>query len=321
MTRMLHFLFDRDKRPQRGLLAVEWVIMGYLVLTLLLMAFLQTKLVNPESMLWGRFRIVVMTLAMWAVYRMLPCRLTLLLRIVLQLALLSWWYPDTYELNRLLPNLDPTFASLEQRLFGGQPALWFAQRVPYAWFSELMHLGYAAYYPMIVSVIIFYFFRRYDAFLRTSFVILAAFFVYYVIFVLVPVTGPQYYYLAAGTEQIAAGVFPSVGDYFCHHQQALPIPGWDGGVFYHLVESAHAAGERPTAAFPSSHVGITTILMLLALESRCRRLVFALLPLFVLMCFATVYIQAHYAVDVLGGWVSGALFYFILRTLYLRITP
>ena len=30
-----------------------------------------------------------------------------------------------------------------------------------------------------------------------------------------------------------------------------------------LVEQAQAGGERPTAAFPSSHVGAATVLMLL----------------------------------------------------------
>ena len=89
------------------------------------------------------------------------------------------------------------------------------------------------------------------------------------------------------------------------------MPGWKDGFCYHLVESAHQAGERPTAAFPSSHVGITTILMILAGRTRSRWLFFCLLPLFLLMCFATVYIQAHYAIDVFAGLVSGILFFLL----------
>ena len=318
MKRWWKFLFEPTKKPKKGLLAAEWVIMGYLLFTLLLMAFMTTKVVNPESMLWGRLRIVVMTVALWAVYRLVPCRLMLLARVVLQMALLSWWYPDTYELNRLLPNLDPTFARLEQTLFGCQPALLFARQATSAVVSELLYLGYASYYPLIAVVALYYFFRRYAEFGMASFVILASFFVYYVIFVLVPVTGPQYYYLAAGTDQIAAGVFPDVGDYFLHHQESLPLPGWSDGLFYHAVEAAHNTGERPTAAFPSSHVGVTTILLLLAIHSRSRKLTGFLLPFYVLMCLATVYIRAHYAVDVLGGWVSAVVFYFALRSLYVR---
>ena len=141
------------------------------------------------------------------------------------------------------------------------------------------------------------------------------------IFIFLPVTGPQFYYLAAGLENIAQGIFPNVHDYFATHQEALHMPGYSDGFFYHMVENAHAAGERPTAAFPSSHVGITTILMLLAWRSGNRYLFFGMLPLFILMCFATVYIQAHYAIDVLAGWVSGIAFYVVLHFLYGKIWP
>ena len=89
-------------------------------------------------------------------------------------------------------------------------------------------------------------------------------------------------------------------------------PGWSDGFFYSLVESMHDAGERPTAAFPSSHVGITTILMFLAWRTRCKPLFWGMIPFYVLMCFATVYIQAHYVIDVIAGWISAIVFYVVL---------
>ena len=286
-------------------------MMGYLLLTTLLILFAQTKMQEAESMLWGRFRIVIMTVALWAVYRMIPCRFTHFCRIGAQLLLLPWWYPDTYLLNRIFPNLDHVFAGFEQQLLGCQPALFFAQTCSHPVFSELMHLGYASYFPMIAIVTLFYFFCRYKEFDRTEFIILTAFFVYYVIFVFLPVTGPQYYYGAVGLDQIAHGFFPNVGDYFMHNTERLTSPGWTDGVFYQLVESAHDAGERPTAAFPSSHVGITTVLMLLSLRARSSRLTLTLLPFFILMCFSTVYIQAHYVIDAVAGLLSGIAFYFL----------
>lgn len=293
--------------------------MGYMVLTLLFMLFTWTKLPNPEPMLWGRFHFVAMTVALWGVYRIVPCRFTLLCRVVLQLALLSWWYPDTFDLNRILPNLDPTFASLEHSLFGCQPALLFSQQWTHPVFSELMYLGYSSYFLLIVIVTFYYFFQRYQEFSRTSFVILSSFFVYYVIFVLLPVTGPQYYYLAVGVDNIAQGVFPPVGDFFLTHDEMMEMPGWKDGFFYQFMMHAHAAGERPTAAFPSSHVGVTFILLLLAWRSRSRRLVCIVLPFFLLMCLATVYIRAHYAIDVVAGLLSGFLFYIILQGVYPRV--
>ena len=308
----LKYLFEIEKKPRKGLLTVEWVILGYLALTLLLMLFTYTKVHNPESMLWGRIRIVVMTIAMWAVYRMIPCRFTHLCRIVAQMALLSWWYPDTYEFNRMFPNLDHIFASYEQQLFNCQPALLFSKNFTNPILSELMHLGYASYYPLIALVALFYFFYRYKEFNRTAFIILTAFFIYYVIFIALPVTGPQYYYLAAGMDNIANGVFPNMHDFFATHSESLPIPGYRDGFFYQCVVAAHDAGERPTAAFPSSHVGICTILVFLAWRAKNKKLLYGILPFFILMCFATVYIQAHYAVDVIGGWVSAAIIYVVL---------
>lgn len=308
--------FKIEAKPKRGLFAVEWIMLAYLAFTLLMVLFTYTKAANPEAMIWGRIRVAVITLAMWGVYRMLPCRLMRFARIVVQMALLSWWYPDTYELNRMLPNLDHVFASAEQSLFGCQPALLFCQKMPWHAVSELMDMGYASYYPMIVLAAVYYFVWRYAEFQKAAFVILASFFAYYVIFVLVPVTGPTFYYRAVGLDNIEAGIFPSVGDWFNSHTECLPSPGYTDGLFYHLVEDAKAAGERPTAAFPSSHVGISTVIMLLVWHTRNRRLFFCMVPFYLFLCMATVYIQAHYAIDALAGLATGALFYFVFMNVY-----
>ncbi len=312
-------LFKIDKKPHKGLLAAEWVIIAYMLFTLLMMAIMWTKLQNPESMLWGRFRYVVVTLAMWAVYRMIPCRLTLFARIGAQMGFLGWWYPDTYELNRLLPNLDHIFAQWEQTIFGCQPSLLFSQIVPYGWFSELMCLGYVSYFPLIATVTIYYFFKRFNEFKMATFVILATFFSYYFIYVLLPVTGPQFYYLAVGTEKISAGIFPNIGDWFMTHSERMAAPGWSDGFFHEMLRIAHDAGERPTAAFPSSHVGVTTLLMMLALRTKSKRLLYSMLPFYILMCFSTVYIYAHYAIDVLAGLLTGVAFYYLFVSIYRRL--
>lgn len=309
-------LFQIERNPKKGLLAAEWVMMGYLLVTLLIMFFTYTKLHNPESMLFGRIRIVAITFALWLVYRMIPCRLTRFCRVAVQLALLSWWYPDTYEFNRMFPNLDHLFATWEQQLFGCQPALLFASAFSHPVFSELMDMGYAVYYPMIAVVIVYYFFWRYEEFGRTTFVILASFFTYYIIYIALPVAGPQYYYNAVGIDEIARGVFPNVHDWFATHQEALPSPGYSDGFFYQMVADAHNAGERPTAAFPSSHVGVSTILLLLLWRSGSRRLLLWLAPFYVLLCLSTVYIYAHYAIDVFGGWISAVMFFFAFYWLY-----
>ena len=70
------------------------------------------------------------------------------------------------------------------------------------------------------------------------------------------------------------------------------------------------------AAFPSSHVGVTTVVMLLALRTRSKGLIFTILPFYILMCFSTVYIYAHYAIDAIAGLLTGILLYFALKALW-----
>jgi membrane-associated phospholipid phosphatase len=309
-------LFTLEKKPVKGFMLFEWAMLAYAIFTLLIMALTYTRLHNPMSMLWLRFQSIMMLVALWAVYRMLPCRLTMLFRVLGQLALLGTWYPETFEFNRVLPNLDHVFATWEQQLFGFQPALLFSQKISNPVFSELLTLGYVSYYPLMVVVSVYYFLYRYNQFLRSSFIILASFFLFYVIFIFLPVAGPQYYYLAAGLDNIANGVFPNIGNYFETHTEALPAPGFQDGPFYKLLVMAHNAGERPTAAFPSSHVGVTTVLLWLAWATGHRRFFWWLVPFGVLMFFATFYIQAHYAIDAIAGLFVGTIMYFLLRFAY-----
>lgn len=301
--------FELEKKPKRGLFALEWTVMAYMVFTLLLVLFCYTKIDNPDAMIWGRVRIVVVGLAMWVVYRLVPCRITRMLRAFIQMSMLSWWYTDTYHLNILFPNLDHHFATIEQQLFGFQPALLFAKHFSSPIVSELLDMAYISYFPIFAGVTIFYLLYRYKEFERCCFIIMASFLSFYVIYDLLPVVGPMYYYKAVGLDQIARGAFPAVGDYFRHHTEMLPSPGYKDGMFYQLLKGVHESGEKPTAAFPSSHVGITVIALLLAWRTGNRKLFYTIVPFAVLICFATVYIMAHYVIDVFAGLIAGVFFY------------
>jgi len=305
-------LFKTEKEPKKGLMAFEWVVLAYIAFTLIIMMFTSTKIVNPQAMLWERIRALIIILALWGVYRAIPCKFTRLVRVVVQLVMLGLWYPDTYEINRMFVNQDHLVAMWDQKLFGCQPALEFCKLMPWHWLSELFDMGYFAYYPMIGLVAIYYFGWRYREFERASFVILATFFIYYVIFILFPVVGPTFYYHAVGVDEIAKGVFPEMNDYFSHHTDCLPSPGYTKGIFYNLVEDAKATGERPTAAFPSSHIGVSTVLLLLVWHAKNYKLLFVLLPFYVFLCCATVYIQAHYLVDAFAGLISAVILYYFL---------
>ncbi|MCM1108420.1 MAG: phosphatase PAP2 family protein [Clostridium sp.] len=319
MIQSLADIFGQEAagEQRRGLLAIEKLCIGYALFTAVLTLVLWTRLDHPVQMLLDRFQILLATGALWAVYRAWPCRLLRFARITVQMGLLNYWYPETYEFNRVFDNLDWKFASWEQELFGGQPSVWFSQALPGVIFSEAFNLGYFSYYPMILVVMLFYFLCRYPRYEEASFIVMCSFFIYYLIYIFVPVAGPQFYFQAIGMDNVAAGNFPSLGTYFADHTEMLPAPGYADGFFYKLVAGAQNMGERPTAAFPSSHIGVTMVLMILAFRTS-RRLALCLLPFCLLLCCATVYIQAHYLIDAIAGCLSSVAVYYLSRSLYHR---
>lgn len=299
---------------QRGLLGVEKVTLGYTIFTTLVIFLVWGRMTAPSQLIYGRALVVAGIAATCLVYRMAPCRLTLLLRYFFPLSLLAYWYPDTYEFCQLFPNLDHVFAAADLMLFGFQPSISFSRTVSAKLWSELFHMAYFSYYPLIALTILVPLFTDTRKFGRTAFIVLTSFFLYYLIYLFLPVAGPQYYFHAIGLDAAQNGVYPHIGDYFRTHTEMLGPAGTDG-FFRELVESAQESGERPTAAFPSSHVGISTILMLLLRDNK-RAVMWCVMPLYVLLCCSTVYIEAHYFVDVVGGLATAFVFYWATARLY-----
>jgi len=297
-------------------LPIELITLLYTVLTALLIIMLWRGMDEPWRLLGGRAFILLGMGVMRLIYQWKPCQFTLFLRYLYPLTLLGYWYPDTYEFCRLFPNLDHIFAQADLNLFGCQPSIVFSQLVPQKIWSELFYMGYFSYYPLIVGTAIAPLLTCREKFETTAFIILAGFFLYYIIYLFLPVAGPQYYFQAVGTNIISAGHFPALGDYFRYHQELAPSTG-QPGFFRDLVEATQAQGERPTAAFPSSHVGMSTILMFLLWRNH-RYYALIAAPFYVLLCMATVYIQAHYLIDVIGGLVTALIFYHFTSWLSLR---
>lgn len=318
VKKITSWLFARDYKPA-GLWPIEWLTLAYLMFTSLLIAIFFSPMDHPSDMFFDRIAIVVGTLLLWRIYCLWPVHILTFFRVTAQMVLLAYWYPDTYEFNRILTNLDHIFAYCDDCLWGCQPSMAFSQLCPWQWFSELMNLGYFSYYPMILSVMVFFFFCRNRLYFRVSFVVMCSFFLFYIVFIFLPVAGPQYYFCAVDMDVINKGVFPALGHYFNEHVDMLSPPGYTEGFFYRLVSLAQDAGERPTAAFPSSHVGITFILLFFV-RKYSRSLFWCLVPFAVLLLFSTVYIQAHYFVDALAGlFVSYPIYKLSLKTYFWTI--
>ena len=308
-------LTDYIKRhKEQGLWSVESLTLIYMLFTTVLVFVHWKGLSDPMGMIGTRVTMFVAMATTFAIYNLYPCRALRILRFFPPLLGLIFWYPETYDFCSQFPYLDHVFAGIDQSLFGCQPALVFNTLLSSTFCSEAFNLGYYAYYYMMVATLLFYLLCRYTDADRAGFVFLASFFIYYIIYEFLPVAGPQYYFMAVGTEVADTGVFPAIGNYFQTHTEMLAPE--IKGIFSQLVQGAQDVGERPTAAFPSSHVGMSTVTMMLAWKSRNRWLFWIMMPLYLLLCCATVYIQAHYLIDSICGFISAILFFVITNRLY-----
>ena len=307
------------KDYEKGLWSMEALTLIYMLFTTILIGIYWRNLADPTGMIVTRLVMLSAMGIVYGIYRWYPCRALRILRVVPTLLGLIFWYPETYDFCSQLPYLDHIFAGIDQALFGCQPALVFNTIVSSTFWSEAFNMGYYAYYYMMGATLIFYLLCRYPEADKAGFVFLASFFLFYVIYEFLPVAGPQYYFKAVGVETADSGVFPAVGYYFQTHTEML-MPEIKG-IFSQLVLGAQEVGERPTAAFPSSHVGMSTVTMLLAWRTKNKWLFWLMMPLYLLLCCATVYIQAHYLIDSICGFFTAVLFFWLTSWLYDRIHP
>ncbi len=302
------------KDGHRGFTTCEIVTLIYIVITTIMTLCYWDRLDDPMHLILVRVVILTTMLLLYATDRMYPCRATWLLRVMPSLLALAYWYPETYSFARIHPYLDHIFAKADWLLFGYQPSIEFSKHVTSLFWCEAFNMGYYSYYFMMIGVLLYCLICRFRDSERYAFIFLASFFCYYLAFEFVPVAGPYYYFKAIGLEAAAKGIYPDLGNYFASHNELIHAEV--RGVFSQLVHDIQVAGENPVGAFPSSHVSMSTITMIIAWHTRNRWLFWCLMPLYTLLCLATVYIMAHYAVDTIAGLLTACLLYYMFDWLY-----
>jgi membrane-associated phospholipid phosphatase len=75
------------------------------------------------------------------------------------------------------------------------------------------------------------------------------------------------------------------------------------------------SGEKPTGAFPSSHVGLTIITMSILFKNT-KKLFFIVLPVAIILVTSTVYIKAHYLIDVIAAFIVAPLIFVASRQIF-----
>lgn len=89
-------LFERIESG-KSLFAVERISLMYNALTSVLIFILYPEMDHPGTMLLERLGIVLLTFLLIGLHQSFPCRMTAFVRMVVQISLLAYWYPDTYE--------------------------------------------------------------------------------------------------------------------------------------------------------------------------------------------------------------------------------
>jgi len=292
----LKFLVSGFPSIRFRFLPIEYLTFAYILITSVYLAVFAGKLETPLVHFGIRIAVVVFIFILTWLNNISRNPVVKVIRYYLPYVLLSYWYPETYYFNNFIfDNLDHHFVKIDGLWFGCQPSLEFSKRISWAWFSELMYFGYFSYYLIIFGIALWCFIFNMELFNKAIFMFVGSFYLCYIVFAIFPVIGPQFYFT------------PPLND----------VP--DGYLFCKIVRFLQATGEKPTGAFPSSHIAITfTIVIFIA--QHCRVFLKYALPLFVILVMSTVYIKAHYLVDVIGGFAVVAVMYPLMSRMYGYLT-
>lgn len=234
----------------------------------------------------GRWLAVTHAIALllpWLLRRA-PARLTPVVGLLRDTYPLLWipaFWGELGMRHQLVPTVanDELIMRLDSWLFGGHPNLTWLPAMPWPWFSEMMHGFYFAYYVVLVFVPAALLASRCrqtirELGLRLAVTYLACFALYLVM----PVIGPL-------------EIFPRAAE------------SHTAGLFYQLNLAMRGAGDSLGTAFPSSHTAGSIALAWLAWSRLPQWAAWACTVVAVMVAFATVYTQNHFALDALASVV------------------
>ena len=187
---------------------------------------------------------------------------------------------------------DETVQAWEAFLFGASPAHTAAARWPWLPLSELLHGAYLSYYAIIYVPPLYLYVRGdREQFERTVTALMAIFAVCFALFIVYPVAGPRYLWPAP--------------------------PGAPDGPVRRLALWLLASGSSKGAAFPSSHVAVSTTQTLMAWQwSRTAGAILGVMT--VLLAAGAVYGGFHYAIDTIAGAAVGIIVVVAVRAALAR---
>jgi len=202
-----------------------------------------------------------------------------------------FYYTQSTFFDNLIFNetFDPVLQRWENLLFGFQPNQTLAPALNSMLANEIMHFFYFSYYLFLFIPGLIMLLNRRPKTHEMIFTLTIMMYIHYTIFILFPGDGPV----------LERSAIFSKGMLFIPLMNFIySISGFQGG-----------------GAFPSTHVTTTVIVFLYSFnEFKSLRRLIQLWSAGIII--ATVYCSYHYAVDVIAGFITGTMFYFIGRYLY-----
>lgn len=216
------------------------------------------------------------------------------LRSIYPVLLFGYFYTSGYAVNRILfPDwLDPLFYKIDFALFGYYPSLVWGQTYSHWFWQELFHLAYFCYYPMILGLPVYLYFKNRKAFGELIFTLTFVFYLCYFIYSLLPVIGGRFFPEAMALTKV-----------------------YHSGPFTHIMAFIYNTSKHLGGAFPSSHIGITIVLTIAGLKF-VRGWGYAFCVIAFFLSLATVFCHYHWFIDAVAGIAIGVGGYFL--ALYVR---
>ncbi|MBP7460539.1 MAG: phosphatase PAP2 family protein [Candidatus Delongbacteria bacterium] len=200
------------------------------------------------------------------------------------------YYLETiyFKYSYLPFELDPYLAAFENFLFNSQPSIWLADQFPALWIKELMSFFYLGHFYLGVIVAIYLYRKRHQYFLEFASTVVLTFAFCYLFFIFFPSSGPQFYF-----------------------NNSIFKP--EIGIFYYVLSYIELNIEIPSGAFPSSHVAVEGLVILYTQKYIKSRWRYVILFLSFGLIMSTVYIRAHYVIDVMAGLAVCSVFYHLMQ--------
>ena len=274
-------------------LKIDSLFIGFLLITTILLVFSWNQTENVVELLIIRGIVFILSIGFILLNPIIKSSIFNLFRNIYPVLFAGYFYTETVHYNKLFfDNLDPLFIQLDEWLFGFQPSLEFSNYFSSPWFAELMYFGYFSFYFIILGFVFITYIKRKEFFLESTFKVAFSLLFFYFIFALFPSAGPQFYFDVA--------------------ERAVPNNGF---IFQDMIHAIQAGAEQPTGAFPSSHVGVTIVILLLS--KKIMPLFYKIcVPITILLILSTVYIKAHYAVDAIAGFLIAPFVLYLSDFMY-----